>query len=46
MTGTGQAMGAPDVAYLELGVDIANNDLGEAMAEASDHDRGPRRDPR
>ena len=35
VTGTGQAMGAPDVAYLELGVDIANNDLGEAMAEAN-----------
>lgn len=35
VTGTGQAMGAPDVAYIELGVDVANNDIGEAMTEAN-----------
>lgn len=36
VTGTGQALGRPDVAYIELGVDVANSDVGEAMTEANE----------
>ncbi len=32
--GSGQAAGAPDVAYLQLGLDISREDLGEAVREA------------
>lgn len=35
VSGQGQASGAPDVAYIELGVDVVNADVGEAISEAN-----------
>lgn len=36
VTGIGTASGEPDVAYIELGVEISNADLGSAYAEAAE----------
>jgi uncharacterized protein YggE len=36
VTGIGTASGEPDVAYIELGVEMANADLGAAYTEAAD----------
>ncbi len=35
VNGHGEAMGSPDVAYVNLGVSIRGNDLGEAIEEAN-----------
>jgi uncharacterized protein YggE len=35
VSGVGQAFGSPDVAYIEMGVEIVNNDVGEAVTEAN-----------
>jgi uncharacterized protein YggE len=35
VTGYGEAYGAPDVAYVTLGVDITNADIGEAVSQAN-----------
>lgn len=34
VSGFGQAAGAPDVAYLQLGLDIVSQDLGQAVSDA------------
>jgi uncharacterized protein YggE len=36
VSGMGQAFGAPDVAYIQMGVDIVNTDVGGAVTEAND----------
>jgi uncharacterized protein YggE len=36
VSGFGQAFGAPDVAHIEMGVDIVNNDVGGAVTEANE----------
>jgi uncharacterized protein YggE len=35
VTGTGEASGTPDVAYISLGVDITNPDAGQAVTDAN-----------
>ena len=35
VSGFGQAYGSPNVAYVEMGVDIVNSDVGEAVTEAN-----------
>lgn len=35
VTGVGEASGSPDVAYVDLGVDVSNSDLGKAIAQAN-----------
>lgn len=35
VTGFGEANGAPDVAYVMLGVDITNEDIGEAVSQSN-----------
>jgi uncharacterized protein YggE len=35
VTGFGEANGAPDVAYVMLGVDIVNEDIGEAVSQSN-----------
>ncbi len=35
VTGFGQASGSPDVAHIQLGIDLISEDLGEAVAQAS-----------
>jgi uncharacterized protein YggE len=35
VNGIGRANGAPDVAYVQLGVDISNPDIGQAVGEAN-----------
>jgi uncharacterized protein YggE len=35
VTGVGQASGSPDIAYIQLGVDVANSDIGQAVSEAN-----------
>ncbi len=35
VSGVGQAFGSPDVAYVEMGVDIVNSNVGEAVTEAN-----------
>lgn len=35
VSGFGQAFGAPDVAYVEMGVDIVHTDVGEAVTQAN-----------
>jgi uncharacterized protein YggE len=34
VSGFGQSFGAPEVAYVEMGVDIVNTDVGEAVTQA------------
>jgi hypothetical protein len=36
VSGFGQAFGAPDVAYVEMGVDIVNTDVGAAVTQANE----------
>ena len=35
VSGTGEASGSPDVAYVQLGIDVVNPDVGRAVAEAN-----------
>ncbi len=35
VNGQGQATGAPDIAFIELGIDVINSDLGQGVAEAN-----------
>jgi uncharacterized protein YggE len=35
VNGEGQASGVPDVAYISLGIDVANADVGQAISEAN-----------
>lgn len=35
VNGSGQATGTPDVAFVELGVDVVNEDVGQAINEAN-----------
>jgi uncharacterized protein YggE len=35
VSGSGQATGTPDVAYVELGVNVTNPDVGQAITEAN-----------
>jgi uncharacterized protein YggE len=35
VNGIGRANGSPDIAYIQLGVDIANSDIGQAVGEAN-----------
>jgi uncharacterized protein YggE len=35
VSGNGQAMGTPDIAFVQLGVDVTNPDVGQAIAEAN-----------
>lgn len=36
VTGSGEASGTPDVAYISLGVDISNADAGQAVTQANE----------
>lgn len=35
VSGTGQAFGRPDVAFIELGIDVVDGDVGEAIGQAN-----------
>lgn len=36
VSGSGQAMGSPDVAFVELGVDVTDPDVGQAITQANE----------
>jgi len=42
VTGFGEAYGAPDVAYVSLGVDVINEDIGEAVSQSNQTTEGVR----